>query len=50
MLKYGNEYVDPGTNYYEQRYQNRILKNLKRKARELGYDLVLKQELTPEVT
>ena len=33
-------YVDPGMDYYEQKYQERLLKNLKRNANELGFELV----------
>ena len=40
MLKNGTEYVDAGQDYYEQRYRSRVLQNLKRKAQELGFDLV----------
>ena len=41
MLKYREEYHDPGQDYYEQQYQDRIIKNLKRKAKQFGYELVL---------
>jgi hypothetical protein len=44
MLRYGKEYVDPGVQYYEQKYRNRVLKNLKRRARLLGYELIESQE------
>ena len=40
MLKHGTEYVDQGQHYYEQRYQQRALSNLSRRAHELGYNLV----------
>jgi transposase len=40
MLKYKQEYQDPGQDYYEQKYQERVVKNLKRKAQALGFDLV----------
>ena len=40
MLKHGTEYVDAGQEYYEQRYRSRVVQNLKRKAREMGYALV----------
>lgn len=40
MLKYRQDYVDPGQDYYEQQYRDRVLKNLKRKAKSLGMDLV----------
>ena len=40
MLKYGTEYSDPGQEYYEQRYQERVIANLKRKAKQFGFELV----------
>jgi hypothetical protein len=40
MLKYGTEYVDLGQEYYEQRYQDRMITNLKRKAKQFGFELV----------
>ena len=40
MLKHGTEYIDQGQEYYERRYQGRVLANLTRRARELGYHLV----------
>ena len=40
MLKYRQDYVDPGQDYYEQQYRARVLKNLKRKAKSLGMNLV----------
>lgn len=40
MLKYGTEYVDLGQEYYEQRYQDRVIANLKRKANQFGFELV----------
>ncbi|HVK54081.1 MAG TPA: transposase [Burkholderiales bacterium] len=33
----GQPYVDQGQDYYEERYQQRVLNNLKRKAQQLGY-------------
>lgn len=38
-LRFGLHYRDPGADYYEQRYQDRLLKNLRRRAAELGYEL-----------
>lgn len=46
LLKYGTEYVDAGQEYYEQRYRSRVTQNLKRKAQELGFELVSLQENT----
>lgn len=40
MLKHGTEYVDQGQDYYEQQYQDRVMKNLKRRAAEMGFALV----------
>ncbi len=33
-------YVDPGADYYEQQYRERVVKNLRKKARSLGFELV----------
>lgn len=32
-------YQDPGASHYEERYRNRVLGILKRRAKSLGYDL-----------
>ena len=40
MLHYGQEYVDAGAEYYERRYQQRALRAAKRRAAQLGYQLV----------
>ena len=39
-LKYGMKYIDPGQDWYEKEYQERVLKSLTRRARDLGYQLV----------
>ena len=39
MLKYGAGYVDQGEAVYEGRYRDRLLRNLKRRAAELGFQL-----------
>ncbi len=39
-VRYGMDYVDPGASYYEERYQQRVLANLRRRAQTLGYALV----------
>jgi transposase len=44
MLKHGSAYVDLGQNYYEERYRNRTIKSLKRKAQTFGYLLVKEAE------
>jgi hypothetical protein len=33
------DYVDPGVTYYEERYRQRVLHNLIRRAESLGYSL-----------
>ena len=38
-LRYGMSYADPGATYYEDRYQQRVLSNLQRRARSLGFIL-----------
>ena len=40
------QYVDPGMDYYEQKYQDLMLKNLKKKADALGLELVPKSTLS----
>ena len=40
MLTKGEEYTDQGQQYYEERYRERVVRQLARRARELGMDLV----------
>ena len=40
MLRYGNEYMDAGQDYYERQYRERVLYNMARTAKQLGYKLV----------
>jgi len=40
MLENQTEYVDPGQGYYEEQARQRAIKSLKRKAKDLGFDLV----------
>ncbi len=48
MLKQGTAYVDAGQEYYEKRYRSRVVQNLKRRAQELGFELVAIQgAMTP---
>jgi transposase len=44
MLRFGTEYVDRGQDYYERRYQSRILSTLTRRAQELDYTLVKNED------
>jgi transposase len=36
MLKYGQEYVDKGMDFYQQRYQQQQIQWLQNKAKDLG--------------
>lgn len=40
LLRYGTSYLEPGADYYEQQYRQRVLRNLTRRAKGLGFDLV----------
>jgi hypothetical protein len=44
MLKFGEAYAEKGQTYYEEKYKERVLRNLTRRAKELGF---LGFELTP---
>ena len=39
MLKFGKAYVETGQETYERLFKERMLRNLQRKARELGFHL-----------
>jgi transposase len=39
MLKFGAAYVEQGQIYYEQKYKERLLRNLHRRAKEFGFQL-----------
>ena len=45
MLRHGTEYVDAGQDYYERQYKRRVINNLAKRAKHLGYELV---ELGPD--
>jgi hypothetical protein len=49
-LRFGLTYQDPGTSYYEQRYRQRVLHNLQRRAQSLGLTLVAKTVTTEAVS
>jgi transposase len=38
-LRHGMSYRDPGADHYEQQYRNRVLANLQRRAKSLGFVL-----------
>lgn len=40
MLRFGQDYVDAGAEYYEAQYQRRALRAAKRRAAQLGYELI----------
>lgn len=40
LLRHGATYQDPGADLYEERYRQKVVANLVRKARSLGYQLV----------
>jgi transposase len=40
MLRYGTEYVEKGQEWYDQQYRSRVERNLRRRAAELGFQLV----------
>jgi uncharacterized protein YdiU (UPF0061 family) len=40
MLKHGTKYVDQSMNHYEDQYKQRVIKNMQRKAKQLGFKLV----------
>ncbi|MBZ8143426.1 IS110 family transposase, partial [Rubrivivax gelatinosus] len=40
LLSKGQEYTDQGQAYYEERYRQRVLRNLQRKLQRLGMSLV----------
>ena len=47
MLRYGQQYVDAGAEYYESQYQHRALRAAKRRAAQLGYQLVPLSDALP---
>ncbi len=49
MLKNGENYVDKGENYYDQQYKQRVLKNIEKKAKSMGFFLTPIQTTLAEV-
>lgn len=39
-LRYGLSYTDPGASYYDDRYRQRVVHNLARRAKQMGFSLV----------
>lgn len=52
MLKYGKAYVDRGAEYYQEQYRATMIKNLKRRAKQLGFEVLelTLQPVAPEST
>jgi transposase len=44
LLKHGQEYVAKGQQEYEEQYRERVVRNLTRKAEELGFELKAREE------
>lgn len=40
IMKEGKSYQDPGANYYEAQYRQRVLAGLKKRAQSLGFELI----------
>jgi hypothetical protein len=40
LIKHGQDSIEPGAAEYEARYKQRVLNNLSRRAKALGFDLV----------
>jgi len=49
MMKTGKEYVDVGQDYYDRQYKDRLIKNMKKRAMALGFELTPIQPLILEV-
>jgi transposase len=41
MLKYGEQYVDKGMKYYEEKYRAHEIRNMQKKAKDLGLEITL---------
>lgn len=39
MIRFGKDYEDTGATYYEEQYRNRVIKNMQRKAQQMGFSL-----------
>jgi hypothetical protein len=46
MLTKGEEYVDQGQTYYEEKYRERVIKNLTKRAEAMGFQLTPASEMT----
>jgi transposase len=50
VLRYGETSCDPGEDYYEERYRQRVVKNLERRAKQFGLTLMPTSAPMPEVS
>jgi hypothetical protein len=50
MLKFGEAYVEQGQTYYEERYKERVLHNLSKRAKAFGLQLTPLEPLSPVVS
>ena len=50
MLKHGTQFVDQGQDYYEQQYRKRVIKNIKKRAISLGFDLIPVNQSSTELS
>jgi transposase len=41
MLRYGEQYVDKGMNYYEEKYRKNEIRSIQRRAKQLGLQIAL---------
>jgi len=46
-LRFGLRYADPGASYYEERYKERVIYNLQRRAKQMGFVLIRPPEAAP---
>jgi uncharacterized protein involved in cysteine biosynthesis len=50
MWATAGQYTDPGVDYYQQKYQERLVNNLKKKAHSLGFELVAQSPVAKGVS
>jgi hypothetical protein len=41
MLRYGEQYVDKGINYYEEKYRENEIRSIQKRAKQLGLQIAL---------
>jgi len=46
LMKHGGTYIERGAAYYENQYRSRVIANLKKRAKGLGYELVTVPEVS----